>query len=218
MLDLELVAIVAEPYAVARCMDDQQVQQAGALFIDVGGGTTDIALVRQGGIDGTRMFALGGRAFTKSLADRLELPFARAEEIKVDFAKGVRVDRQEDVAEIVAEDVAVWAAGVELVLEEFGKGGMLPGRIYLCGGGARLPQIAAALREAEFARHLPFARPPQVESITVNEVAQVADQTGLLIDEQDIPPMALAHQAIEMSAAEAPLDAALRRVLRQMKV
>ena len=30
--------------------------------------------------------------------------------------------------------------------------------------------------------------------------------------------MALAHQALEMSAPEAPLDAALRRVLRQMKV
>ena len=218
MLDLDLVAIVAEPYAVARCMDDQQVQQAGALFIDVGGGTTDVALVRQGGIEGTRMFALGGRAFTKSLADRLELPFARAEEIKVDFAKGVNVERQKDVAEIIAEDVAVWAAGVELVLEEFGNSGMLPGRIYLCGGGARLPQISAALRGPEFARHLPFARPPQVESITVGDVAQISDATGLLVDEQDIPPMALAHQALEMSAAEAPLDAALRRVLRQMKV
>ena len=217
-LDLELVAIVAEPYAVARCMDDEQVQQAGALFIDVGGGTTDIALVRQGGIEGTRMFALGGRAFTKSLADRLELPFARAEDIKVDYAKGARVDRDKEVAQIVAEDVAVWAAGVELVLEEFGKTGMLPGRIYLCGGGARLPQIGAALRDPEFARHLPFARPPQVESITVNEVAQLTDVTGLLVDEQDIPPMALAHQAIEMSAPEAPMDAALRRVLRQMKV
>ena len=73
-LDLELLAIVAEPYAVARCLGGDQVQQAGALFIDVGGGTTDIALVRQGGVEGTRMFALGGRAFTKSLADRLELP------------------------------------------------------------------------------------------------------------------------------------------------
>jgi cell division protein FtsA len=218
MLDLELVAIVAEPFAVARCMDDEQVQQAGALFIDVGGGTTDVALVRQGGIEGTRMFALGGRAFTKSLADRLELPFARAEQVKVDFAKGVKVDRHKEVGEIVAEDVAVWAAGVELVLEEFAKSGMLPGRMYLCGGGARLPQISAALRSADFAKHLPFARPPQVESIEVGDVAQIEDATGLLVDEQDIPPMALAHQAIEMSAPEAPLDAALRRVLRQMKV
>ena len=218
MLDLELVAIVAEPYAVARCMDDEQVQQAGALFIDVGGGTTDIALVRQGGIEGTHMFALGGRAFTKSLADRLELPFALAEEVKVDFAKGLKIDRYDEVAEIIAEDVAVWAAGVELVLEEFAKSGMLPGRLYLCGGGARLPQIGAALRDPAFARNLPFARPPQVEAITVDQVAQVVDTTGLLIDEQDIPPMALAHQALEMTAPEAPLDGALRRVLRQMKV
>ena len=101
MLDLELVAIVAEPYAVARCMDDEQVQQAGALFIDVGGGTTDVALVRQGGIEGHAMFALGGRAFTKCLADRLELPFARAEEVKVDFARGLKVERRTEVAEIV---------------------------------------------------------------------------------------------------------------------
>jgi cell division protein FtsA len=218
MLDLELVAIVAEPYAVARCMDDEQVQQAGALFIDVGGGTTDVALVRQGGIEGTRMFALGGRAFTKSLADRLELPFARAEELKVDFARGMKVERHKEVGQIIAEDVAVWQAGVELVLEEFAKTGMLPGRIYLCGGGARLPHIGAALSDASFARNLPFARPPQVEPITVKEVAQVKDTTGLLVDEQDIPPMALAHQALEMAAAEAPLDEALRRVLRQMKV
>ena len=217
-LDLELVAIVAEPYAVARCMDDDQVQQAGALFIDVGGGTTDIALVRQGGIEGTRMFALGGRAFTKSLADRLEVPFARAEEIKVDFAKGAQIDRADEVAQIISEDVAVWAAGVELVLEEFSRTGMLPGRLYLCGGGARLPQLNEALRRPEFSHQLPFVRPPQVEAITVNEVAQLRDVTGLLVDEQDIPPMALAHQAIEMSAPESPLDGALRRVLRQMKV
>jgi cell division protein FtsA len=217
-LDLELLAIVAEPYAVARCLDDEQIKQSGALFIDVGGGTTDVALVRQGGIEGTRMFALGGRAFTKSLADRLELPFGRAEEIKVDFAKGVQVDRQSEVERIVSEDVAVWAAGVELVLEEFGKDGMLPSRIYLCGGGSRLPQIGAALREPEFARHLPFARPPQVEPISPGRIEQIHDATGLLVDEQDVPPMGLAFQAIEMSAEEAPLDAALRRVLRQMKV
>jgi cell division protein FtsA len=217
MLDLELVAIVAEPFAVARCIDDQ-VQQAGALFIDVGGGTTDVALVRQGGIEGTRMFALGGRAFTKSLADRLELPFQRAEEIKVDFAKGATVEHQADVEQIVAEDVAVWAAGIELVLEEFAKSGMLPGRLYLCGGGARLPHIGAALRDKDFAHGLPFARPPQVESISVGQVAQLEDTTGLLVDEQDVPPMALAHQALEMSAPETPLDGALRRVLRGMKV
>ncbi|MDQ3938156.1 MAG: rod shape-determining protein, partial [Chloroflexota bacterium] len=217
-LDLELLAIVAEPYAVARCLQDDMIQQSGALFIDVGGGTTDVALVRQGGIEGTRMFALGGRAFTKSLADRLELPFARAEEVKVDFARGLALGRQDEIERIVAEDVAVWAAGVELVLEEFAKLGMLPGRIYLCGGGARLPQIGAVLADPGFARHLPFARPPQIEAISPTRIEAIRDATGLLVDEQDVPPLGLAYQAIDMSTPEAPLDAALRHVLRQMKV
>ncbi len=94
-LDLELLEIVAEPYAVARVLGTDQVRQSGALFVDVGGGTTDVALVRQGGIEGTRMFALGGRAFTKSLADRLDLPFPRAESLKVDYARGIDVDQRD---------------------------------------------------------------------------------------------------------------------------
>ncbi|HEY8169205.1 MAG TPA: cell division FtsA domain-containing protein, partial [Candidatus Limnocylindrales bacterium] len=217
-LDLELLAVVAEPYAVARCLSGDAVQQAGALFIDVGGGTTDVALVRQGGIEGTRMFALGGRAFTKSLADRLDLPFQRAESIKVDFARGLPVEQPDEVARIIADDVHVWAAGVELVLEELAGGELLPGRIHLCGGGSRLPQLAEALGDPDLAKHLPFSRPPQVSIITPSEVTAIRDDTKLLVDQQDVTPLGLAYQAIEMASTESPLDTALRRVLRAMKV
>ncbi|MHB8460727.1 MAG: cell division FtsA domain-containing protein, partial [Candidatus Limnocylindrales bacterium] len=133
-LDLELLEVVAEPYAVARVLGADGVHQSGALFIDVGGGTTDVALVRQGGIEGTRMFALGGRAFTKSIADRLDLPFPRAESLKVDYARGLDVPDRDQVAAVIADDVTVWAAGVELVTEELAAGEQLPARIYLCGG------------------------------------------------------------------------------------
>src|SRR5436190_655447 len=141
----KLIAIVAEPYAVARVLGSDQVLQAGALFVDVGGGTTDVALVRGGGIEGTRMFALGGRAFTKSLADRLDLPFPRAEAIKVDYARGLAGDQRAEVGAIIGDDVTVWAAGVELVTEELSGGDQLPSKIYLCGGGSRLPEIPKAL-------------------------------------------------------------------------
>src|SRR6478609_7492584 len=161
-LDLELLEVVAEPYAVARVLGSDHIRQAGALFVDVGGGTTDVALVRGGGIEGTRMFALGGRAFTKSLADRLDLPFARAEALKVDYARGIHVERHDEVAQIVSEDVAVWAAGVELVMEELSGGDLLPGRIYMCGGGSALPEVNAALKAERFWKRLSFARPPEV--------------------------------------------------------
>lgn len=216
-LHMELIAVVAEPYAVARVLDNEQVRQGGALFVDVGGGTTDVALVRQGGIEGTRMFALGGRAFTKSIADRLELPFPRAEALKVDYARGIAGDRAAAVREIVADDVAVWAAGVELVMEELAAGDLLPGRIYLCGGGSRLPEIQAALADPAFAAQLPFARPPEVTILSPDQIDTVRDETRLLEDQQDVTPMGLAYQAIELGSSQNPLDASLRRVIRAMK-
>jgi cell division protein FtsA len=217
-LELELLAVVAEPYAVARVLDSEQVRQGGALFVDVGGGTTDVALVRQGGIEGTRMFALGGRAFTKSIADRLELPFPRAEALKVDYARGIAGDRADDVREIVADDVAVWAAGVELVMEELAAGDLLPGRIYLCGGGSRLPEIRDALGAESFARQLPFARPPEVTILSPDQIETIRDDTRLLEDQQDVTPMGLAFQAIEHGSPSNPIDASLRRVVRAMKI
>jgi cell division protein FtsA len=217
-LDLELLEIVAEPYAVARVLGSDQVRQAGALFLDIGGGTTDVALVRQGGIEGTRMFALGGRAFTKSIADRLDLPFPRAEALKVDYARGLPVEHRADIATIVADDVEVWAAGVELVMEELGGGDLLPGRIYLCGGGSRLPEVRSALGAERFWKRLPFARPPEVTIMSPDQVESISDDTKLLVDQQDVTPLGLAYQAIELQSDEDPLDAALRRVLRAMKV
>jgi cell division protein FtsA len=217
-LDLDLIAVVAEPYAVARVLDNEQVRQGGALFIDVGGGTTDVALVRQGGIEGTRMFALGGRAFTKSIADRLDLPFPRAEALKVDYARGIAGEREAAVREIVADDVAVWAAGVELVLEELGGSDQLPGRIHLCGGGSRLPEIREALASESFWRHLPFARPPEVTILSPSQIETVRDATNLLEDQQDVTPMGLAYQAIELGTSTSVLDGSLRKVVRVMRL
>ena len=152
------------------------------------------------------------------MADRLDLPFPRAEALKVDYARGLPVDRRDEVARIVAEDVEVWAAGVELVMEELGGGDLLPGRIYICGGGSRLPEIAAALQAERFWKRLSFARPPEVIVMAPDQVETISDETNLLVDQQDVTPLGLAYQAIELQTTEDPLDAALRRVLRAMKV
>jgi cell division protein FtsA len=217
-LELDLLEIVAEPYAVARVLGSEQVQQSGALFIDIGGGTTDVALVRHGGIEGTRMFALGGRAFTKSLADRLDLPFPRAEEIKVDYSRGLKVEQRSEVAKIISEDVDIWSAGVELVLEELAADDLLPGRVYLCGGGSHLPEIGKVLSSELFWKRLPFSRPPEVAVMAPEQVERIKDGTHLLVDPQDVTPLGLAYQAIELQTNEDPLDVALRKVLRLMKM
>src|SRR5260370_35116095 len=87
-LDLTLMTIVAEPYALARCLSTNASTDSGAIFIDIGGGTTDIALVRQGGIEETRMFALGGRTFTRRLAASQGLSVTEAEKLKLSYSSG----------------------------------------------------------------------------------------------------------------------------------
>jgi cell division protein FtsA len=51
-----------------------------------------------------------------------------------------------------------------------------------------------------------------------DQIETIEDATELLIDQQDVTPLGLAYQAIELQATEHPLDVALRRVLRAMKV
>jgi len=214
-LKLQLLGVIAEPYAVATCLDPGELGDAGAVFIDIGGGTTDVALVRGGGISGTKMLALGGRAFTKGLGERLGLSFADAEAAKLgapgDGANG-------DAAEALLEDARIWRDGVELMIGDLADGELLPGRVLLCGGGADLPQIATVLAEDGWWQRLPFARQPKVRAMAPAEVVGLRDATGLLGTRQDVTPMALAHQALILDAGASAVDRAMRGVVREMEL
>ncbi len=84
-LDIDLLSIVSEPYAVAHSLESED-NSLSAIFIDIGGGTTDVALVQDGALIGTKMFALGGRTFTKRLAVELNISYLEAEKLKIDYS------------------------------------------------------------------------------------------------------------------------------------
>ncbi|MGH2427983.1 MAG: cell division FtsA domain-containing protein [Candidatus Limnocylindria bacterium] len=220
-LGLELLGVIAEPYAVATCLDPGELGDAGAVFVDVGGGTTDVALVRRGGIAGTKMLALGGRAFTKGLAERFALPFARAEALKLALGNGddlpEAVEREAAEA-LLREDALVWRAGVELMIADLAAGELLPGRIYLCGGGADLAQVREALDDDAWWQRMPFARRPQVRALAPGDVAGLRDATGRLETRQDVTPMALAHQALILDAQASALDRAMRGAVQALRL
>lgn len=211
-LGLQLLGVIAEPYAVATCLDPGELGDAGAVFIDIGGGTTDVALVRGGGITGTKMLALGGRAFTRGLAERGGIGFAEAEALKLEPG-----DRR-DVSEALMEDARIWRDGVELMIGDLAGGELLPGRVLLCGGGADLPQIAEVLAEDGWWQRLPFARRPRVRMLGPDEVVGLHDATGRLGTRQDVTPMALAHQALILDAGASAVDRAMRGAVRGLRL
>lgn len=215
-LNLDLLAITSEPYAVARCVGLEEQSDFSSIFIDVGGGTTDIAVVRNGGVEGTRMFALGGRVFTKSVADSLECDFLEAEKMKLQYAEG-KISKDSEmhkkIEKALQNDAEVWLSGVELALEEFSNIDLLPSKILLCGGGSLLPEIEKYLNKKEWVKRLPFARQPKVEFIKTGQVTGVKDETEKLTGSQDITPMALANLAIDLAGEEKMLDSILDKVV-----
>jgi cell division protein FtsA len=219
-LGLQLLGVIAEPYAVATCLDPGELGDAGAVFVDVGGGTTDVAVVRHGGIAGTKMLALGGRAFTKGLAERFGLSFTRAEMLKLAATSDELPEQvpSHDLRDALAEDAAVWRRGVELMIGDLAAGELLPARVYLCGGGAELPQITEALADDGWWRRLPFARRPQVSALGPQDVAGLRDATGELHTRQDVTPMALAHQALIIDLQATAAERAMRRAVRAMQL
>jgi cell division protein FtsA len=218
-LDLELAAAVAEPYAVARACASDEVWEQGGIFVDIGGGTTDVALLREGGVEGTRMFNLGGRAFTRRLALALGLSYEEAEARKLRHTEGLLSPQQEEqVHELLLADVEVLLQGLALSLKELARGERLPSNIYLCGGGSLLPELMTELRKNAWAQGLPFSRDPKARLLMPEDVRSLTDQTGQLASPQDIAPMGLANHALRVEAEDrVTVSGVMRKVLRTMK-
>lgn len=217
-LDLDLLSIAAEPYAVARALGTDTAVEFSAVFLDIGGGTTDIAVVRNGGIEGTKMFALGGRAFTKRLATELGISFEEAEQLKIKYSGGeLGPHLTQKLRLIMEEDSKVWLSGVELALGEFVGDDLLPNRFLLCGGGAHLPEIKRTLEKNKWPEDLPFGSNIKVDFIDPRDVINIIDKTGKLNDFQDITPMGLANLALDLVGEERVLGSIMRRVVKMMQ-
>ena len=74
--------IVLEPLASAEAVLLGDERELGILLVDIGGGTTDVALYREGAIWHTAILPLGGDHITNDIAVGLRTPAAEAEDLK----------------------------------------------------------------------------------------------------------------------------------------
>ena len=192
-LDLDLLAVAAEPFAVSRSVigDDPNANMS-AILMDIGGGTTDIAVVNDGGVQGTKMFGIGGRAFTKAVQKQLDVGFDQAEQLKLDLSTGkVPPAKRTEVESALAKTVDVWINGVELALSEFSNLDHLPNRILLCGGGSSLDMLVDKLEQSDWYRSLPFTKRPEIQHIHPDDVVGIVDHTGVVTDHTFITALGL---------------------------
>ena len=192
-LELDLVTVAVEPFAVCRaCLGDSVESNFSGIVMDIGGGTTDIAVVDDGGVEGTKMFSLGGRSFTRQVAQRLGLSFEDAEKLKLlaDSPK-MKPEIHKKYEAAIARNLEVWQSGVELAIEEFDQLETLPGQILLCGGGAGLAEIPELLATGDWYQDLPFARRPIVSLIEPETIEGIENTTDRELDHTFVTAMGL---------------------------
>lgn len=218
-LALDLVAVAAEPFAVSRSvLGTDAGSNFTAIIADVGGGTTDIAVVNDGGVEGTRMFGIGGRSFTRTIATDMDLDYGDAEKLKVNIeSQQIKPTVKSDAQKAIDKTLDVWLAGVELALGEFELVDQLPNRILLCGGGASLDSLVKALSERDWYKELPFTKRPSVHHISPDEVVGISDVTGEVKDHTFITAMGLLRVGYDTIIGSSDADSIkdkLNRILR----
>jgi len=157
---------VLNPLASAQATLTESERESGVAVVDIGGGTTDLAVLIGGTVWHTSVIAVGGNHVTSDIAHVLHLPFDEAERIKIEYghADASAVDRDDLVTvESFGEDFATQvlrrdlASIIEaradeifmLVLQELkrsGYDGLLPAGTVITGGTAALPGIRETAR------------------------------------------------------------------------
>lgn len=198
-LDLDLLAVAAEPFGVARAViGNDQSASMSAVLMDLGGGTTDIAVVHEGGVQGTKMFGIGGRAYTRAIERDLGVEFDQAEDYKVGLKDDeVPAKVRPKVEAALTKTLDVWMGGIELALAEFTKLDHLPHRVYLCGGGSSLEMLVDRLQDTDWYTKLPFTRKPLVAHIRPDQVVGISDTTGHVNDHTYITAMGLLRVGLD---------------------
>ncbi|MDQ6925674.1 MAG: cell division protein FtsA [Candidatus Eremiobacteraeota bacterium] len=102
---LEPTGIIFEPLASAAATLLPEEKQVGVVLLDIGGGTTDIAVFADGGVVHSATIPVGGNILTNDIALGLKTTFAEAENVKRTYGSGlVRPDEADQTFQVKSLD------------------------------------------------------------------------------------------------------------------
>ena len=153
---LEVNDLILQPLASSLAVLTEDEKELGVCLVDIGGGTTDIAVFREGAIRHTAVVPIAGDQITNDIAMALRTPTAEAEDLKVKHGcalrqladashmievpgVGDRPPRQlsrQTLAEVIEPRVEELYSMVQKVLKDSGYEELLSSGIVLTGGSS----------------------------------------------------------------------------------
>lgn len=163
---LEVSGLILEPHASSRAVLSEDEKEVGVALVDIGGGTSDIAIFYNGIIRHTAVVPFGGEIITEDVKEGCTILKKQAEDLKIKFGSALADENRADelvsipglkgraAKEISLQNLAsIIQARMEEILEQVifeiknsGFGKKLGAGIVLTGGGSQLrhlPQLTA---------------------------------------------------------------------------
>ena len=93
---LEMDYMILEPIASAQAVLSEEEKEAGVVLVDIGGGTTDIAIFKENKIQHTAVIPFGGNIITENIVAGCSIIRHYAEEVKVKFGSALAEKNRDD--------------------------------------------------------------------------------------------------------------------------
>ncbi len=160
-LQLEVDDIVFNGLASSLTLLTNEQKELGSLVIDIGGGTTDYVVYANGIIKHTGVLAVGGDHLSNDLAYGLKVPLSRAERLKIEHGAAIVDEAVKGQTITVTNELGlapktmnlehlrrIMSLRLEEIFQLIGQDleqadvlDYLRSGVFLCGGGARIPEI-----------------------------------------------------------------------------
>ncbi|MGP4073640.1 pilus assembly protein PilM [Piscibacillus sp. B03] len=154
--DLEMDALTLEPIAAIQVLIPESMRRLNVALVDIGAGTSDIAITKEGTITAYGMVPKAGDEITEAVSEKFLLDFHRAEEVKralnnqstVTFEDILGIAHQFEYEEIVREvDESISQLAQSISNEILQLNEKPPQAVMLVGGGSLTPELPKKLAE-----------------------------------------------------------------------
>lgn len=153
-IDLEVASLTLEPIAAINAVIPKNLRLLNLALVDIGAGTSDIAVSRDGGVVGYTMVTVAGDEMTEALMKQYLLDFNTAESVKIQLGgeDSVRVVNilgmeqtitQEDMMNCIEESAANLCREISEHICEVN--GAPTAAVFLAGGGSKLASIRSGI-------------------------------------------------------------------------
>ena len=192
----ELKGVFIQSFAVCHALSLQNTLES-AVVVDIGAGTTDVSVIVDGKIVGSRSFALAGNTLTKRISYELSTPFSEAESIKLSYAKKELEKRSQQVIHnALQDDIEVWVSSLDFCLKELPIK-KLPSKFLLCGQASHMEEFSEALENYDWTSHFPIETKVRVRQLDYRDVLG-GDLMDKNFDLQYLPLISVAYTAYDL--------------------